>query len=124
MVDKRKCTFSSFPFCWPCANFLRTLVEKHSFRVRTNFSKIYPGASQQLWRILEPKTTNLFEASDALSDEEPFCYYMLYMESGFSIPVAKEDVSSIRAMMTDPDHFEQYLQDRSRYEDAITNRDI
>jgi hypothetical protein len=33
-------------------------------------------------------------------------------------------VSSIRAMMTDPDHFEQYLQDRSRYEDAITNRDI
>ena len=85
---------------------------------------IHFGYVQISAKSIQELLNSFGEFLNRMSDEEPFCYYMLYMESGFSIPVAKEDVSSIRAMMTDPDHFEQYLQDRSRYGDAITNRDI
>ena len=61
---------------------------------------------------------------DLMANEEPYCYYVLYVDYGFPVPIAKQAVESIVEEMTSYEDFEQYLQDRSRYEDAIFNRDI
>jgi len=59
-----------------------------------------------------------------IAHQEPYSYYVLYSEYGFSIPVTKQAVSAIRNEMKDYDSFEEYLQAKSRYQDMIANRDI
>jgi hypothetical protein len=59
-----------------------------------------------------------------IEDEEPYSYYVLYSEYGFSIPITKQAVSAIRSEMKDYESFEEYLQAKSEYQDMVTNRDI
>lgn len=61
---------------------------------------------------------------DLIGNEEPYCYYVLYVDYGFPVPVAKQAVESIVKEMTDYEGFKEYLQARSHYEDDVTNRDI
>jgi hypothetical protein len=61
---------------------------------------------------------------DIIANEEPYCYYVLYADHGFPVPVAKNAVEQIRKEMTDYQSFEEYLQNKSLYKDAVTNRDI
>jgi len=64
------------------------------------------------------------EFLEVIANEEPYCYYVLYVNHGFPVPIAKKAVEQIRKEMTDYRSFEEYLQNRSLYEDAVTNRDI
>ena len=59
-----------------------------------------------------------------LSKNEPYCYYMRYAEYNFEIPVNKKDVEELKKNMSSIENFEAYLQDKSLYMDAVTNRDI
>lgn len=68
---------------------------------------IHFGYVQISAKSIQELLNTFSEFLNLISDQEPFCYYILYIESGFSIPVAKEAVSSLRAMMTDRDGFEQ-----------------
>lgn len=58
------------------------------------------------------------------NDELPYAYYMRYIEQGFSIPIQSSDIAGIKAEMVNLKSFEEYLEQRSQYQDAVTNRDI
>lgn len=57
------------------------------------------------------------------NDELPYAYYMRYIEHGFSIPIQSSDIAGIKAEMVNLESFEKYLEHRSQYQDAVTNRD-
>ena len=58
------------------------------------------------------------------NDIEPYAYYMRYVDHGFSIPVQSSEIAGIRAEMVSLEAFEEYLEQKSQYLDAVTNRDI
>jgi hypothetical protein len=65
--------------------------------------------------------------SDALglfSRAEPLAYYMLYLESGFSIPVAPGEIDDLKVEMRTLEVFQAYLESKAAYQDAVANRDI
>jgi hypothetical protein len=59
-----------------------------------------------------------------LSASEPFAYYMRYADNGFSIPIQKNEIAALKAEMTSLESFDEYLREKSAYQDAVTNRDI
>jgi hypothetical protein len=61
---------------------------------------------------------------DSLAEVEPYAFYVRYLSAGFSLPVSKKEADRIREKIRDMETFEEYLEDRSRYEDAMTNREI
>ncbi len=61
---------------------------------------------------------------DNLEKVEPYAFYVRYLSAGFSLPASKKEAESIRKEMHDMDTFEEYLETRSRYEDAVANREI
>ena len=58
------------------------------------------------------------------NDVEPYAYYMRYVDHGFSIPVQDSEIAGIKAEMVSLESFEEYLEQKSEYLDAVTNRDI
>jgi hypothetical protein len=60
----------------------------------------------------------------SLKKVEPYVFYVRYLSAGFSLPVSKKEADRIREEMRDMDTFEEYIETRSRYEDAVTNREI
>jgi hypothetical protein len=64
------------------------------------------------------------EFLDALERVEPYAFYVRYLAAGFSLPASNKEADRIREEMRDMDTFEEYLENRSRYEDAVTNREI
>jgi hypothetical protein len=59
-----------------------------------------------------------------ISHTEPWSFYLLFIEQGFPIPIEQKAVSVVKSQMTDIESFDAYLKARSRYEDAVRNRDI
>jgi hypothetical protein len=59
-----------------------------------------------------------------LGTSEPFAFYIRYAEFGFSIPIRGEEIAAIESEMQSLEMFERYMQERSAYLDAVTNRDI
>jgi len=47
-----------------------------------------------------------------------------YAESGFEIPVNKNEVDEIKKEMSSTEDFEEYLKYKALYMDALINRDI
>ena len=54
---------------------------------------------------------------------KPYAYYVLFAESGFSIPVEERAVRMVKSEMRSVTAFKDYLQTRGEYQDAVTNRD-
>jgi hypothetical protein len=60
--------------------------------------------------------------SDALglfSRAEPLAYHMLYLESGFSIPVAPGEIDELKVEMRTLEVFQAYLESKAAYRDAV-----
>jgi hypothetical protein len=85
---------------------------------------VHYGLVQMSSNTVKEIITILSDFLDLIANEEPYCYYLLYLDYGFPVPIARQAVESIIKEMTDYEGFEQYLQGRSRYEDAVINRDI
>jgi len=85
---------------------------------------IHYGFVQMSSNTVREIITTFSNFFDLIANEEPYCYYVLYVDYGFPVPVAKQAVEGIVKEMTDYEGFEQYLHGRSSYEDAVTNRDI
>ncbi len=59
-----------------------------------------------------------------LSNLEPFSFYLKFAEYGFPLPINKDEANKIKREMISAESFENYLKDRSMYEDMLINRDI
>jgi hypothetical protein len=59
-----------------------------------------------------------------ISNNEPWSFYLLFIEHGFPVPIEHKAISEVKKQMTDIESFEDYLKARSMYEDAVRNRDI
>lgn len=59
-----------------------------------------------------------------MEEEDPYMFYILYLDIGFSIPVNEKEVLKIKKLMTTYEDFKEYLISKSRYEDIIINRDF
>lgn len=85
---------------------------------------VHFGFTQVMHEAVAEMTTTFEEFLALLSEQEPYCYYVLYVDYGFSVPMAKEVAASIRKEMTSYEGFEEWLQEKSMYEDAVMNREI
>jgi len=99
--------------------------------VPVRFGGLVPVSYEHLANTNKISDTVLSEAVDAFefilsyfAKTEPFAYYMLYAEHGFSIPVEATEVAAIKANMTSIEDFRNYLEFKHEYQDAIGNRDI
>lgn len=59
-----------------------------------------------------------------VNKEEPYRFYMLYIDYDFPIPINKKTILEIKQKMAKYEEFKKYLDERSRYEDMVINRDI
>jgi hypothetical protein len=108
---------SSFLFPFPFAGLVPDSYE--------HLSKTVHYGSVQIPQDFAREMMEAFAAFLGLiAHQEPYSYYVLYSEYGFSIPVTKQAVSAIRNEMKDYDSFEESLQAKSEYQDMIENRDI
>jgi hypothetical protein len=64
------------------------------------------------------------DALGFFSRAEPFAYYMLYLESGFSIPIELSEIDGLKVEMRTLEGFQAYLESKAAYQDAVANRDI
>jgi hypothetical protein len=65
--------------------------------------------------------------SDALglfSRAEPLAYHMLYLESGFSIPVAPGQIDELKVEMRTLEVFQTYLESKAAYETLSQSRHL
>lgn len=108
---------SSLLVAFPFAGLIPVSYEHLSNAVHFGFTQVMREAIAEM--------TSAFEGFLALlSEQEPYCYYILYVDYGFSVPMAKEVAASIRKEMTSYEGFEEWLQAKSMYQDAVTNREI
>jgi len=49
---------------------------------------------------------------------------MIYLEYGFSIPIAPRAIARITKKMTSMESFQEFLDGESHYQDAVINREI
>jgi hypothetical protein len=88
-------------------------------------NEIYYGAMSFSGIAIAEKTINTFGSFfDYLSNNEPYNYYMKYIEAGFEIPIIQKDILVIKKQMTSPEDFDKYLEEKGAYMDALINRDI
>src|ERR1043165_3618717 len=99
--------------------------------VPVRFGGLVPMSYEHLAHTNKISDEVLSEAVDAFefilsyfAKTEPFAYYMLYAEHGFSIPVEATEVAAIKANMTSMEDFTNYLEFKHEYQDAIGNREI
>jgi hypothetical protein len=112
----------------PLTHGLTTLT---TLLVPVRFGGLVPMSYEHLANTNKISDTVFSEAVDAFefilsyfAKTEPFAYYMLYAEHGFSIPVEQTEVAAIKAEMTSIEDFTEYLEYKHEYQDAIGNRDI
>jgi hypothetical protein len=68
---------------------------------------------------------NIFkEFLEFIEHEEPYRFYTLYFDYGFSIPMSTKEISEIKKEMTTYKNFKEYLDMKTLYEEMIVNRDI
>ena len=82
------------------------------------------GMTQISPRVVREIVSAFDRFLDAVEKKEPYAFYLRYLESGFSLPASKKEADPILKEMSDMETFEQYLEDRSMYEDAVVNRDL
>ena len=59
-----------------------------------------------------------------IENEEPYRFYMLYLNFCFPIPIDSKEIYEIKKEMTTYENFKKYLRDRGIYENMLINRDI
>lgn len=59
-----------------------------------------------------------------LATTEPFCFHIIFLEYGFSVPIAPRAIARITKQMTSIESFQEFLDGESRYQDAVINREI
>ncbi len=59
-----------------------------------------------------------------IENEDPYKFYMLYLNYGFPIPVNAKKISGIKKEMTSYEEFKEFLENKAIYEDMVINRDI
>jgi len=101
----------------PFAGLVPISYEHLSDTVHFGFAQMTRGAAAEMLQAFE-------EFFGALSEQEPYSYYVLYVDYGFSVPAAKEAAQQICQEMTSHEGFEEWLQARSMYENAVINREI
>jgi len=101
----------------PFAGLVPISYEHLSDTVHFGFTQVTRDAAGEMIRGFE-------EFLALLSKQDPYCYFILYLDYGFSVPAAKEASGRICQQMTSYEGFEEWLQAKSMYEDAVTNRDI
>lgn len=101
----------------PSAGLVPVSYKHLSNTLHYGFFPISPESGEEI-----VKTFAMF--LEKIKEREPYCYYILYLDYGFPVPVDENSVQKIINKMTDYEGFEQYLQERSEYEDAVRNRDI
>lgn len=107
------------------------LTSSTTLLVPVRFGGLVPMSYEHLTNTNKISDSVFSEAIDAFefilsyfTKTEPFAYYMLYAEHGFSIPVEATKVAAIKAKMTSIEDFTNYLEFKRDYQDAIGNRDI
>jgi len=99
------------------AGLVPVSYEHLSNSLHFGFAAVTREAVEEMFRVFE----DFFES---LSEHEPYCYYVQYIEYNFPIPAEKHKTLSIRKEMTSYEGFEEFLQAKSMYDDAVINRDI
>ena len=59
-----------------------------------------------------------------ISENDPWRYYLLYLETGFPIPATKPELDEIKSKMKDYDEFKYQLENEMTNAEAFANYDI
>lgn len=85
--------------------------------VHYGFVEIHSGEAKEI-----TETFNIF--LKFIEKKRPYNFYVMYLKSGFSIPLITKRINEIRKYMTSVNNFKNYLQEGMRKEAMIRNMDI